>query len=84
LDYDIPTEAESVQMMLPSLNSDQMDIFLAVVNVNDSNHGKCLFVYGSGGTGKTYLCKVIVAALRSKGKIILLVGSFGIVALLLL
>jgi len=41
------------------------------------------FVYGSGETGKTYLWKVIVAALRSKGKIILSVASSGIATLLL-
>ena len=83
LDYDISTEAENVQIMLPSLNSDQMDIFRTVVNADDSNHEGCFFVYGSGGTGKTYLWKVIVAALRSKGKIILSVASSEIAALLL-
>jgi len=51
-------------MMLPSLNWEQMNIFRAVVNVDDSNNGECIFVYGSGGTRKTYICKVIVAALR--------------------
>jgi len=83
LDYDISIEAENIQMMLPSLNSDQIDIFSTVVNADDSNHGGRFFVYGSGGTGKIYLRKVIVAALRSKGKIILSVASSGIAALLL-
>ena len=41
------------------------------------------FVYGSGGTRKTYLWKMIVAALKSKGKIILSVVLSGIAALLL-
>ena len=82
MDYDISTEAKNVQMMLPSLNSDQMDIFRAVVSVDVSNNGE-FFVYGSCGIGKTYLRKVIVSALRSKGKIILLVASYGIAALLL-
>jgi len=62
-----------------------MDIFRAVVNADDYNHGKFFFfwVHGSGRTGKIYLWKAIVATLRSKGKIILSVGSSGIVALLL-
>jgi len=45
LDYDIPTEAKNVQMMLPSLNSDEMDNFRAVVNVDDSNHGELFCVW---------------------------------------
>jgi len=66
--------------MLPSLYSEQMDIFRAVVNADDSNHEECIFVHGSGGIGKTYLRKVIVAALRLKRKIILSVASYEIVA----
>ena len=41
------------------------------------------FVYGHGGTGKTYLYRTILAAVRSKGKIALAVASLGIAALLL-
>nr|GEZ05078.1 ATP-dependent DNA helicase PIF1-like [Tanacetum cinerariifolium] len=37
------------------------------------------FVYGYGGTGKTYLYKTMSAALRSKGDIVLNVASSGIV-----
>ena len=70
-------------MMLPSLNSEQMEIFRAVVNANDSNHRECFSVYWSGVTWKTYLWKVIVAMLKSKGKIILLLAPSGIVSLLL-
>jgi len=69
--------------MLPSLNSEQMDIFHAIVNANDSNNRGCIFLYRSGGTGKTNLWNTIIAALRSKEKIILSFTSFGIVALLL-
>ncbi|KAK4581326.1 hypothetical protein RGQ29_024831 [Quercus rubra] len=41
------------------------------------------FVYGHGGTAKTYLYKTILAAVRSKGKIALAVASSSIAALLL-
>ena len=46
LDDDVSTEAENVQMMLPSLNSEQMDILRAIVNANDSNNGKCFLCMG--------------------------------------
>lgn len=41
------------------------------------------FVYGAGGTGKTFLYKTIIAKLRSVGKVVLPVASAGIAALLL-
>ena len=41
------------------------------------------FVYGHGGTGKTYLYRTILSGIRSKGKIALAVASSGIAALLL-
>ncbi|GJZ55817.1 reverse transcriptase domain-containing protein [Tanacetum coccineum] len=42
-----------------------------------------LFVYGHGGTGKTFLWKTIIYALRAEGKIVLAVASSGIASLLL-
>jgi len=58
-------------------------VFQNVITADDSNEGGCFFVYGSGGTGKTYVWKAIIAALHSKGKIILSVTSSEIAALLL-
>ena len=60
-----------------------MQVFQNVITANDSNEVGCFFVNGSGGTGKTYVWKAIIVALRSKGKIILSVASSGIAALLL-
>nr|GEU39154.1 reverse transcriptase domain-containing protein [Tanacetum cinerariifolium] len=42
-----------------------------------------LFVYGHGGTGKTFLRKTIISLERSQGKIVLAVASSGIASLLL-
>ncbi|XP_024990580.1 uncharacterized protein LOC112524867 [Cynara cardunculus var. scolymus] len=41
------------------------------------------FVYGHGGTGKTFLWKTLAASIRSKGEIVLNVTSSGIASLLL-
>ncbi|XP_076951991.1 uncharacterized protein LOC143625576 [Bidens hawaiensis] len=41
------------------------------------------FVYGHGGTGKTFLWTTIIAALHSTGKIVLAVSASGIASLLL-
>ncbi|GJV45250.1 DNA helicase [Tanacetum coccineum] len=42
-----------------------------------------IFIYGHGGTGKTFLWKVLISSLRSKGKIVLAVALSGIASLLL-
>nr|GEU71415.1 DNA helicase [Tanacetum cinerariifolium] len=42
-----------------------------------------IFVYGHGGTGKTFLWKVLISAVRSEGKIVLDVASSRIASLLL-
>ena len=45
--------------------------------------GGVFFVYGYGGTGKTFLWKTLAAAIRCKGQIVLNVASSGIASLLL-
>ncbi|XP_071736311.1 ATP-dependent DNA helicase PIF1-like [Rutidosis leptorrhynchoides] len=49
----------------------------------DKSTGAVFFLYGYGGTGKTFLWKTLTAALRSKGEIVLNVATSGIAALLL-
>ncbi len=46
--------------------------------------GKLFFVYGSGGTGKTFVWTTLLSHLRGQGKIVLVVASSGITSLLLL
>ncbi|GJY82215.1 putative PIF1 DNA helicase/replication protein A1-like protein [Tanacetum coccineum] len=58
-------------------------IYSTVMDAVENNKGGMFFVYGYGGTGKTYLYKTMSAALRSKGDIVLNVVSSGIAALLL-
>jgi len=77
INYDISTKIENLNMMLPTLNFEQMDIFHSIVNADDSNNKGCIFMYESGNAGKTYIWQAIIAMLRSKGKIILSVASPG-------
>nr|GEY32122.1 DNA helicase [Tanacetum cinerariifolium] len=50
---------------------------------SSSKQQELIFVYGHGGTGKTFLWKTIISSLRSEGKIVLAVASSGIASLLL-
>ncbi|GKC94109.1 DNA helicase [Tanacetum coccineum] len=67
----------------PKLNHDQKEIYNLIINASKENQHELLFVYGHGGTGKTFLWKTIISPLRSQGKIVLVVASSGIVSLLL-
>ena len=66
------------------LNFDQRNIYDAVIDYVLRNRGNFLFVYGHGGTRKTYLWKTIICRLHLEGKIVIAVASSGLVALLLL
>ncbi|OMO57003.1 DNA helicase PIF1, ATP-dependent [Corchorus olitorius] len=69
--------------MLRRLNTRQLEIYGIIGDAVDDNKGGMFFVYGYGGTGKTFLWNTIIAGIRSAGKIVLEVASSGIVSLLL-
>ncbi|XP_052110302.1 uncharacterized protein LOC127741590 [Arachis duranensis] len=54
-----------------------------IFNAVSHGIGGFFFVYGYGGTGKTFLCNALSASIRSKGHIVLNVASSGIAALFL-
>ncbi|GKA89830.1 DNA helicase [Tanacetum coccineum] len=69
--------------LIPRLNEDQKLIFDEITQAVKTNVQKLIFVYGHGGTGKTFLWKTIASALRFEEKIVLAVASSGIASLLL-
>ncbi|GAA0185095.1 hypothetical protein LIER_32383 [Lithospermum erythrorhizon] len=60
------------------LNVQQRYTFDTIFNAAMMNTGGAFFVDGPGGTGKNFLYKVILAHIRSKGYIALIVASSGI------
>ena len=83
LDYKIPELIIQHEGLYASLTNEQKGIYKSIVDACNDNTGGMFFVYGYGGTGKTFLYKTITAALRSKGEIVLNVASSGIASLLL-
>jgi hypothetical protein len=65
-------------------NDDQRNTYETILNVVTNKEGKLFFVYGSGGTSKTFVWTTILSHLRGQGKIVLPVASSGIASLLLL
>ncbi|GKB71510.1 DNA helicase [Tanacetum coccineum] len=81
--YDRQLLAVERDQLLPMLNENQRQIFNLIVNACFNNQQQLVFVYGHGGTCKTFLWKTIVYTLRCQGKIVLAVASSGIASLLL-
>nr|GEW86110.1 DNA helicase [Tanacetum cinerariifolium] len=63
--------------LISRLNKDQRLIFDEITHAVRCNIQKLIFVYGHGGTGKTFLWKAVTTALRSKEKIVLTVAASG-------
>lgn len=65
------------------LNPDQKNVYNLILSSVNSNDGKMFFLDAPGGTGKTFLINLLLAKVRSEGKIALAVASSGIAATLL-
>ncbi|KAL4562440.1 hypothetical protein LXL04_034645 [Taraxacum kok-saghyz] len=61
----------------------QKEIYTTIVNAATEERGGFYFVSGCGGTGKTFLWRMLISSIRSQGKIVLSVVSSGIASLLL-
>jgi DNA replication protein DnaC len=66
------------------LNDYQRNAYETILNVVTNKEGKLFFVYGNGGTGKTFVWTTLLSYLRGQGKIVLEVASSRIASLLLL
>ncbi|CAN6832984.1 unnamed protein product [Brassica oleracea var. botrytis] len=65
------------------LTEEQRSVYDEILGSVQSGKGGVFFVYGFGGTGKTFLWNILSAAIRSKGEVVLNVASSGIASLLL-
>ncbi|XP_076903682.1 uncharacterized protein LOC143558810 [Bidens hawaiensis] len=83
LAYDTEVMTSEFERLFISLTDEQRDVYNQIIEAVDQKRGGIFFVYGYGGTGKTFLWKTLSASIRSKRKIVLNVASSGIVSLLL-
>lgn len=80
---DIQCLKDSFKEQFTLLNEEQKKVYEAVINSVYNKSGKIFFLYGPGGTGKTFVYNTIINKLRSEKKIVIPVASSGIAALLL-
>ncbi|XP_076885915.1 uncharacterized protein LOC143535580 [Bidens hawaiensis] len=78
LAYDIEVMTGEFERLFISLTDEQRDVYNQIMEVVDQKRGGIYFVYGYGGTGKTFLWKTLSASIRSKRKIVLNVASSDI------
>ncbi|CAL1360160.1 unnamed protein product [Linum trigynum] len=83
LSYNRSSMSTEFEKNFPKLNHDQRVAYDQIMESINTNNGKCFFIEGFGGSGKTFLWKVISAKLRSEGRIVLCVATSGIAALLM-
>ncbi|XP_074291064.1 uncharacterized protein LOC141617823 [Silene latifolia] len=83
LSYNRQSLSEEHEIQLSSMTDEQRLVYNEVMEAALNNKGGVFFVYGYGGTGKTFLWRTLCAGFRSKGNIIVAVGSSGIAATLI-
>lgn len=83
LNYDYHDLENEHSALITQLNNNQRNVYDCVINAVNEKKPGLFFVYGHGGTGKTFLWHTIISKIRSEGKIVLAVASSGIASLLL-
>lgn len=81
--YDITHLQQQVQTNFPLLNEQQSSAYNQLINAVDNGNGGIFFLDAPGGTGKTFLLSLILAAIRGQSGIALALASTGIAATLL-
>nr|XP_029145225.1 uncharacterized protein LOC112718243 [Arachis hypogaea] len=83
LRYDRQKLAAEHVTYLGLLTDEQKEVYNKVITAVQTGKGGVFFLYGYGGTGKTFVWKTLASALRSRSHIVLTVASSGIASLLL-
>ncbi|GAU38772.1 hypothetical protein TSUD_279250 [Trifolium subterraneum] len=83
LNYDRHALANDHRKLMSTMTTEQRSIYDRIMSRVDEKKPGLFFLYGYGGTGKTYIWRAMSAALRSRGEIVLTVASSGIAALLI-
>ncbi|CAH9063416.1 unnamed protein product [Cuscuta europaea] len=83
MQYDKEELSSQLMQLLPSLTTEQKEIFDCVINAISTDQGGVYFVHGFGGSGKTFLWNTLAASVRSRGEVLINVASSGIASLLL-
>ena len=76
--------SEMHESLYTCLTAEQLNVYENIMIVVHNQEGGFFFLYGYGGTGKTFMWKTLSSGIRSTGMIVLNVASSRIASLLLL
>ncbi|XP_058774276.1 uncharacterized protein LOC131648518 [Vicia villosa] len=71
------------QRRIANNRDEQRTVFNTIIGAVNNERGGVFFLYGYGGTGKTYIWRTLASCIRSRKQICLTVASSGITSLLL-
>ncbi|XP_019170957.1 PREDICTED: uncharacterized protein LOC109166458 [Ipomoea nil] len=83
LSYDREALFKESEVLTSKFTDEQRVVYDTIIADVQTRNGGLFFVYGYGGTGKTFMWKALSASLRSKGDVVINVASSGIASLLL-
>ena len=83
LAFNRETLKNEFDQLFHSLTDEQRRVYENIMKAVKLNKGGVFFLYGYGGTGKTFLWKTLSTTFRCQGQIVLNVASSGIASLLL-
>ncbi|XP_050878249.1 uncharacterized protein LOC127082069 [Lathyrus oleraceus] len=81
--YNPAEQLQEYNNLFLNLTDEQRGVFKRIMEAVNNQQGGVFFLYGYGGTGKTYMWRTLVSYIRSKKQICLTVASSGIASLLL-
>ena len=83
LNFDRDDEKRNEQSLTSKFNEEQMNTFKEINKSVEEDEGKCFYLNGAGGCGKTTVVKPLLHEARSRGEIALACVSSGISTTLL-
>ena len=83
LNYNKDSLADEHRRLMATMTDERRSIYNDIMKRVEEQKPGIFFLYGYGGTGKTYLWRSMAAAIRSKGEIVITVASSGIATLLI-
>lgn len=83
LTYDAETLLQKVASTDPLLVKDQKIVYEVIMNSVYNSLSEICFIDAPGGTGKTFICNLLLAKVRSTGSVALAISSSGIASTLL-
>uniref|UniRef100_A0A0R0L851 ATP-dependent DNA helicase n=1 Tax=Glycine max TaxID=3847 RepID=A0A0R0L851_SOYBN len=83
LNYNNDEARSEFENLFSSMTDEQKQIYQKIMQDVNNNEGGMFFLYGYGGTGKTYIWRTLASSLRAKNQIVIMVASSSITSLLL-